>query len=69
MLIVFDDPLVESNFLGVARRVMARTRVNVPLWVSYREMLEKAGPLGAAWHSPRRSGACLRLWTGVVLLT
>ncbi len=52
LLVVFDDPLAEGNFLGVARRVMSRTRVNVPLWVSHREALERAGPLGAAWRNP-----------------
>ena len=52
VLVVFDDFLAEGNFLGVARREMERARVNVPLWVSYRELLEKVGPLGAVWRSP-----------------
>ncbi len=52
VLIVFDDFLAEGNFLGVARNEMERARVNVPLWVSYRELLEKVGPLGQAWRSP-----------------
>ena len=52
VLIVFDDPLVEANFLGVARNEMTRTRVKVPLWVSYREVLNKVGPLGPAWRNP-----------------
>ena len=52
VLIVFEDPLAEANFLGVARREMERTGVNVPLWVSFREALEKVGPLGAAWRNP-----------------
>ena len=52
MLLVFDDPLAEANFLGVARREMERTGVNVPLWVSYEELLERVGPLGAAWRNP-----------------
>ena len=51
-LIVFDDFLAEGNFLGVARREMERAGVNVPLWVSYRELLERVGPLGKAWRSP-----------------
>ena len=51
VLVVFDDPLAEANFLGVARREMERTRVSLPLWVSYRERLEKVGPLGAAWRN------------------
>ena len=52
VLIVFEDHLAEANFLGVARREMERARVEVPLWISYREALEKVGPLGAAWRSP-----------------
>ena len=51
VLVVFDDPLAEANFLGVARREMERTRVSLPLWASYRERLEKVGPLGAAWRN------------------
>ena len=52
VLIVFDDVLVESRFLGVAGKEMARTRVDLPLWVSHKEALEKEGPLGKAWRSP-----------------
>ena len=52
VLIVFEDSLAEANFLGVARREMERAKVKLPLWVSHRESLEKAGPLGKAWRSP-----------------
>ena len=52
VLVVFDDSLAEGNFLGLARREMARTGVEVPLWVSHRERMEVAGPLGQAWRSP-----------------
>ena len=52
VLIVFDDPLVEVRFLGVARSEIASGRVKVPLWVSYREALEKVGPPGTAWRNP-----------------
>ena len=52
VLIVFDDVLVESRFLGVARKEMARTRIDLPLWVSHREVLDREGPLGKAWRSP-----------------
>ena len=52
VLVVFDDFLAEGNFLGVARREMERARVDVPLWVSYRELLEKVGPLGRVWRNP-----------------
>ena len=38
--------------MGVARREMERAGVDVPLWVSYRELLEGVGPLGLAWRSP-----------------
>ena len=52
VLIVFDDMLVESRFHSVARREMARTGVKLPMWVSYKEMIEKEGPLGRAWRNP-----------------
>ena len=52
VLIVFDDHLVEANFLGVARMEMKRTGVKLPLWVSHKEMIEKEGPMGRAWRSP-----------------
>ena len=52
VLVVFEDPLAEANFLGVARREMERARVSLPLWMSYMERLEKVGPLGKAWRSP-----------------
>ena len=52
VLAVFDDPLAESNFLGVASREMARTRVHLPLCVSHRERVELARPLGPAWLNP-----------------
>ena len=52
VLIAFEDPLAEANFLGVARREMERLKVRLPLWVSHRDALEKAGPLGKAWRSP-----------------
>ncbi len=45
VLIVFDDPLVEANFLAISLRATPRTRVRVPLWVSDREALEKAASL------------------------
>ena len=52
VLMVFDDPLVEARFLGVARSELEMTRVDVPLWVSHREVLEGNGPLGPAWRNP-----------------
>ena len=52
VLVVFDDFIAEGNFLGVARSEMERAGVDVPLWVSFRERLERVGPLGTAWRSP-----------------
>ena len=52
VLVVFDDPSAEANFLGVARREMQRTGVGLPLWASNKELLEKVGPLGKAWRNP-----------------
>ena len=52
VLIVFDDHLVEANFLSVARREIKRTGVELPLWVSHKEKIENLGPLGRAWRNP-----------------
>ena len=52
LLIVFDDELVVSRFLGVARNEMARARVKIPLWVSSRGKLDRAGPFGKVWRAP-----------------
>ena len=52
VLVVFDDFIAEGNFLGVARDEMERSGVEVPFWVSCRELLELVGPLGKAWRSP-----------------
>ena len=51
VLVVFDDSLAPAHFLRVARNEMERTGVNVPLWVSDREVLERVGPLGQAWRN------------------
>jgi hypothetical protein len=52
VLVVFDDYLGEGNFLGVARIEMECAVVDVPQWVSYRQLLEQVGSKGAAWRSP-----------------
>ena len=52
VFVVFDDELAESNFHGVARRETDRAGVDAALRVSYRELLEKVGPLGKAWRGP-----------------
>ena len=51
VLVVFDDSLAPAHFLRVARNEMERTGVNLPLWVSDRETLERVGPLGQAWRN------------------
>ena len=56
LLIVFDDELAAIHFLPVAQQEMNSARVSVPLWVSHRRLLEKAGPLGPAWRTPGQSG-------------
>ncbi len=52
VLVVFDDELPAHHFLRIARREIARARVDLPLRVSHRTLLEREGPLGAAWRSP-----------------
>ena len=52
VLIVFHDDLAATRFLRVARDETNRTGVALPLWVSHRGLLEKAGPLGPAWLKP-----------------
>ncbi len=52
VLVVFDDPVAPTHFLEVARREMARVRVPLPLLVSNQELVEREGPLGAAWLAP-----------------
>ena len=54
VLMVFDDPLVEARFLGVAREELAKKRIKLPLWVSHRAAVEEHGPLGSAWRNPDR---------------
>ena len=51
MLIVVDDEVVESNFHGVVRREMERAGVDMPLWGSHTQVLERVGPLGKAWRN------------------
>ena len=52
VLIVFDDEIVQTHFLRVARERMDQSRVDVPLWVSHRGALLDLGPLGRAWRTP-----------------
>ena len=52
VLVVFDDELAAHHFLRVARVQTQRARVEIPLLVSHRALLEREGPLGPAWRSP-----------------
>ena len=53
ILIVFDDEIVQTHFLRLARDEMQARGVAVPLWVSHRGTIEQMGPLGGrAWRAP-----------------
>ena len=52
VLIVFDDEIVQTHFLRLARDEMQAKGVAVPLWVSHRAAIEQLGPLGRAWRAP-----------------
>ena len=52
VLIVFDDEIVQTHFLRLARDEMQARGVAVPLWVSHRAAIEQLGPLGRAWRAP-----------------
>ncbi len=49
LLVVFEQDLLATRFMTVARGEMERTDVQVPLFVSDRERIERAGPLGSIW--------------------
>ena len=51
LLVVFDEEVAQTHFLRVAREEMDRARVDVPLWVSHRDLLVRVGPLGTAWRN------------------
>lgn len=51
VLVVFEDEVAHTHFLRVARDEMDRTRVDLPLLVSHRSLLERVGPLGRAWRT------------------
>jgi len=52
VLVVFEDELAADHFLRVARAEMKRARVDLPLRVSHRALLDREGPLGVVWRSP-----------------
>ena len=47
----FEDEIVQTHFLRVARDEMRVTGVRVPLHVSHRSLLERVGALGRAWRT------------------
>ena len=51
LLVVFDNDLAATQFLRVARVKMTEAGVTVPLLVSHKRLLERAGPLGKAWRA------------------
>ena len=57
VLVVFEDEIAADHFLRVARKEIARARVELPLRVSHRALIEREGPLGQAWRSPASAGA------------
>ena len=52
VLIVFEDNLVQTHFLRLAREEMQAAGVRAPLWVSHSRAIEALGPLGRAWRAP-----------------
>ena len=52
VLIVFNDTAVESRSLSVARDLMNQARVDVPLWVSHSQAVERKGPMGEVCRGP-----------------
>ena len=55
VLAVFEDAVAPAHFLRVARDEIARTGVDLPLWVAWWEELD-AGPLWLAWSRPGGRG-------------
>ncbi len=52
VLIVLGDDIAQTHFLRLAREEMQAASVNVPLWVSHEEAIERMGPLGRTWRTP-----------------
>ena len=52
VLVVFDDDIAQAHFLRLAGEETRAAGVNVPLWVSNREAVQRMGPLGRAWRTP-----------------
>ena len=61
VLVVFDDELAATHFLGLAAEETDRARVEIPLGVSHRELLQREGPMGRAWLRPGQWGTTMAL--------
>lgn len=61
VLVVFEDDVAPAHFLRVAREEMARSGVDLPLWVASQGELAATGPLGPTWRNPYRIGDAVRL--------
>ena len=55
VLVVFEDELAANQFLRVAHAEMNRSSVELPLFVSNRNLMVRLGPLGTSWWSPGHS--------------
>ena len=53
VLVVFDDELAATHFLRLALEETERAGIDVPLRVSHRAALERLGPLGRVWQTPK----------------
>ncbi len=51
VLVVFDDELAADHSLRIAYEEQDRAGVELPLFVSDREVLEQIGPFGQAWRT------------------
>ena len=61
VLVVFDDPVAPVHFLRIAREEIARSGIDLPLWVASRDELDAAKPLGDARRDPVASAVVDRL--------
>ena len=52
VLIVLADDIAQTHFLRLAGEEMRAAGINVPLWVSHGEAIERMGPLGRVWRTP-----------------
>ncbi len=50
VLVAFDDELASDQFLRIVDSRTSRAGVDLPLYVSNRQLLDRHGPLGPAWR-------------------